>query len=103
MAAIPAGATIIAYNAPFEKGVLRELAAIFPDLKAALLDMAERTVDPLPVTRNHWYHRDQRGSWSIKAVLQRHIRYLTLHLLRNSVPCSARPASTKTSNLLSRP
>jgi hypothetical protein len=62
-------ATVIAYNAPFEKGVLRELAAIFPDLKDGLLDMAQRTVDLLPVTRNHWYHRDQRGSWSIKAVL----------------------------------
>jgi hypothetical protein len=69
VAAIPAGATIIAYNAPFEKGVLRELAAIFPDLQDGLLDMAQRTVDLLPVTRNHWYHRDQRGSWSIKAVL----------------------------------
>jgi hypothetical protein len=23
----------------------------------------------LPVTRANWYHRDQRGSWSIKAVL----------------------------------
>ena len=69
MAAIPEDATVIAYNAPFEKGVLRELAAIFPDLKDGLLDMAQRTVDLLPVTRNHWYHRDQRGSWSIKAVL----------------------------------
>lgn len=67
--AIPDGATIIAYNAPFEKGVLRELAALFPDLRAPLLDMAQRTVDLLPVTRSHWYHRDQRGSWSIKAVL----------------------------------
>jgi hypothetical protein len=63
MAAIPEDATVIAYNAPFEKGVLRELAAIFPDLKDGLLDMAQRTVDLLPVTRNHWYHRDQRGSW----------------------------------------
>ena len=69
IAAIPANATVIAYNAPFEKGVLRDLAALFPDLKAALLDMAQQTVDLLPVTRNNWYHRDQRGSWSIKAVL----------------------------------
>jgi hypothetical protein len=69
IAAIPADTTIIAYNAPFEKGVLRDLAALFPDLKAAMLSMAEQTVDLLPVTRNHWYHRDQRGSWSIKAVL----------------------------------
>ena len=69
MAAIPEDATVIAYNAPFEKGVLHELAVIFPDLKDGLLNMAQRTVDLLPVTRNHWYHRDQRGSWSIKAVL----------------------------------
>ncbi len=67
--AIPADATIIAYNAPFEKGVLRELAAQLPELKDGLLAMAQRTVDLLPVIRNHWYHRDQRGSWSIKAVL----------------------------------
>lgn len=26
-------------------------------------------MDLLPVARAHWYHRDQRGSWSIKAVL----------------------------------
>lgn len=69
MAAIPEDATVIAYNAPFEKGVLRELAALFPEMQDALLEMAHRTVDLLPVTRNHWYHRDQRGSWSIKAVL----------------------------------
>lgn len=31
--------------------------------------MEAATVDLLPVTRDHWYHRDQRGSWSIKAVL----------------------------------
>ena len=69
VAAIPEGATIIAYNASFERGVLRGLAAAFPDLAARLEAMAEATVDLLPVVRNHWYHRDQRGSWSIKAVL----------------------------------
>ena len=26
-------------------------------------------VDLLPIYRNHYYHRDMRGSWSIKAVL----------------------------------
>jgi hypothetical protein len=31
--------------------------------------MVKATVDLLPVARNYWYHRDQRGSWSIKAVL----------------------------------
>ncbi len=66
---IPEGATIIAYFASFERGVLRELAEAFPDLTSRLEAMAEATVDLLPVARNHWYHRDQRGSWSIKAVL----------------------------------
>jgi hypothetical protein len=66
---IPSGATIIAYNAKFERGVLRDLAAAFPDLADRLNAMADATVDLLPVTRDHWYHRDQRGSWSIKAVL----------------------------------
>ncbi|WP_257784816.1 DUF2779 domain-containing protein [Erythrobacter litoralis] len=49
--------------------VLRDLAAEFPDLASRLKAMAEATVDLLPVTRENWYHRDQRGSWSIKAVL----------------------------------
>jgi len=69
IAAIPADATIIAYNAGFEKGVLNELANEFPDLADTLRSMAARTVDLLPVARQCWYHRDQRGSWSIKAVL----------------------------------
>lgn len=66
---IPVDATIIAYNAGFERTVLRDLAAACPDLAEALLSMERRCVDLLPVTRAHWYHRDQRGSWSIKKVL----------------------------------
>ena len=69
IAAIPHEATIIAYNAAFEKRVLRDLARDVPDLAVPLLAMEARTVDLLPVARAHWYHRDQRGSWSIKAVL----------------------------------
>jgi hypothetical protein len=60
---------IIAYSAGFEKGRLTELADAFPDLAGRLRDMVARTVDLLTVTLAHWYHRDQRGSWSIKAVL----------------------------------
>ena len=30
---------------------------------------AEALVDLLPIVRNHYYHRDQLGSWSIKAVV----------------------------------
>lgn len=66
---IPPGACVIAYNAAFEKGVLRNLAGWFPDLAAPLLAIEAATVDLWPIARAHWYHRDQRGSWSIKAVL----------------------------------
>ncbi|MCW1385068.1 DUF2779 domain-containing protein [Novosphingobium sp. KCTC 2891] len=69
VAHVPPTGAIIAYNAGFERGVLRALAQAVPEHAAALEDMAARTVDLLPVARNHWYHRDQRGSWSIKAVL----------------------------------
>ena len=69
VAMIPEDATIVAYFACFERGVLRELASQFPDLAERLMAMANRTEDLLPVARACWYHRDQRGSWSIKAVL----------------------------------
>jgi len=60
---------LIAYNAGFEKRVIRELAAMYPDLSDALLDMNERFFDLLPLTRAAYYHPSQMGSWSIKAVL----------------------------------
>jgi len=60
---------LIAYNASFERRVIRELAAMYPDLSGALLDMNERFVDLLPITRKAYYHPSQMGSWSIKAVL----------------------------------
>lgn len=69
LVALPNEGAVIAWNASFECAVIRRLAASFPDLAPALQNLADRVVDLLPVTRDHWYHRDQRGSWSIKAVL----------------------------------
>ena len=69
VAMIPTTGAVICYNASFEKSRIVELAAVFSDLAVALLGIADRIVDLLPVTRANWYHRDQRGSWSIKAVL----------------------------------
>ncbi|HRK17925.1 MAG TPA: DUF2779 domain-containing protein [Hyphomicrobiaceae bacterium] len=60
---------IFVYNQSFEKTRIRELADAFPDLSGALLAINDRIVDLLPVTRRHYYHPDQRGSWSIKSVL----------------------------------
>jgi CRISPR/Cas system-associated exonuclease Cas4 (RecB family) len=60
---------IIAYNASFERTCVKGLAAALPDLAPALYAIAERFVDLLPVAEDYYYHRDQRGSWSIKKVL----------------------------------
>ncbi len=40
-----------------------------PDLEAPLRAIQERLVDLHPVTKAAYYHRDMRGSWSIKAIL----------------------------------
>ena len=69
LAMIPRTGAVIAYNAGFEKARINELAAAFVDLANGLNAIATRIVDLLPVTRANWYHRDQRGSWSIKYVL----------------------------------
>lgn len=60
---------ILAYNAAFEKSRIRELAERFPVLESGLLAIVDRIVDLLPVARQHFYHPDMQGSWSIKAVL----------------------------------
>ena len=66
---LPARGAVIAYNASFERTQLLGLAHAFNDLADELRAIADRLVDLHPVARAHWYHRDQRGSWSIKAVL----------------------------------
>lgn len=60
---------IFVYNAGFERGRMLELAHAFPDLAPALNAAIDRLVDLLPIAREHYYHPDMRGSWSIKAVL----------------------------------
>lgn len=64
----PSG-TVLAYNAGFERKRLEELAADFPEYASALLMLMERIVDLLGIARDHYYHPEMRGSWSIKAVL----------------------------------
>lgn len=69
LAAVPREGSIITYNATFERTRLRELSVQFDDLAPSLRALADRVVDLEPVARQCWYHRDQFGSWSIKAVL----------------------------------
>lgn len=60
---------ILVYNAGFESGRLQELVDDFPDMAPAINAIRDRIFDLLTVARNHYYHRDMRGSWSLKVVL----------------------------------
>ncbi|MBJ6980342.1 DUF2779 domain-containing protein [Luteimonas sp. MC1572] len=67
---VTAGAqAVLVWNKGFEGARLRELAGMFPAHAADLRGIVDRMVDLLPIYRRHYYHRDMRGSWSIKAVL----------------------------------
>lgn len=69
IAALPASGPIFAYNAGFEERVILRLAEWVPDRADKLRPIAARLVDLLPITRAAYYHRDMRGSWSIKSVI----------------------------------
>jgi hypothetical protein len=60
---------VFAYNATFEKQRLADLQLRCPPLAEGLRMIEGRIVDLLPVMQRHWYHPDQKGSWSLKAVL----------------------------------
>jgi predicted RecB family nuclease len=53
----------------YERTVIHQLAARFPDLATRLRPLAERLFDLLPLVRAHYYHPAMKGSFSIKAVL----------------------------------
>lgn len=61
--------TVVAYNAGFERQCIEQMADALPDLAAPLRSIAARLADPLPVIRNHVYHPDFGGSFSLKRVL----------------------------------
>ncbi len=62
--------SIVAYNAGFEEGVLREMAESFPEHSDWLEDMVTRMVDLLfPFTNFHYYHASQKDTASLKTVL----------------------------------
>ncbi|AMV71625.1 hypothetical protein JCM30471_03210 [Desulfuromonas carbonis] len=70
LAVIPERACILTYNQAFEKGVLRELAALFPDRAAAIEQRLDNVRDlMLPFRRRDLYCWQMRGSYSIKEVL----------------------------------
>jgi hypothetical protein len=67
--ALDGAGTVLAWNARFEKECLGILAEFSPEHAPALLEARDKTEDLLPVVRNHVYHPDFRGSFSIKDVV----------------------------------
>jgi len=67
---IPEEACILTYNQAFEKGVLRDLAAAFPDLAGAIEARLGNVRDLMVPFRSRAVYRwPMRGSYSIKKVL----------------------------------
>ncbi len=70
IAACAGAKAVVAYNAGFEKARLRELGATLGGKTARALEgVAARLVDLLPVVRDHVYHPDFGGGFSLKVVL----------------------------------
>ena len=61
--------TVTAYYSNFEKQCIELVAEACPGEAPALLEIANKLVDLLPIVRNHVYHPDFGGSFSLKAVL----------------------------------
>ena len=67
---IPKDSCVLVYNDSFEISRLREMAAMFPEFKDHLLNIADNIIDLLPIFRNHlYYSKEMGGSASIKVVL----------------------------------
>lgn len=67
---IPKDVCTIAYNMGFEKGRIKGLAALYPDLSEHLMNIHNHIVDlMIPFQKKDYYCRDMQGSYSIKYVL----------------------------------
>jgi len=60
--------TVLAYNAGFEIGCIQGLRAAVPELDKELGRAQRRVRDLLPIVRDHVYHPDFGGSFSLKSV-----------------------------------
>jgi hypothetical protein len=68
--ALPPTGSVVAYNASFEIGRLNECCELLPEFKPWLKKVTPRIVDLLlPFRDFRYYHPQQRGSASMKAVL----------------------------------
>ena len=68
---------IVVYNASFESQRLRDLVDWFPEYGVRIASIQERLWDLLPFVREHVYHPEFHGSYSLKAVLPALVPELT--------------------------
>ena len=68
-AALGDSGSIAVYNQQFEQGRLEELATWLPEYANRIKSIESRLFDLLPVIRNHVYHPEFAGSYSLKSVL----------------------------------
>ncbi len=67
---IPQDTCVMAYNDPFEKTRIKEMAEVYPDLATHLNNIRENIIDLLiPFREVHCYTPAMGGSFSIKSVL----------------------------------
>ena len=67
---IPTDACVLAYNMGFEKGRIKELAELFPDLSNSLMKIRDNVKDLIdPFHEGYYYNKTIGGSFSIKSVL----------------------------------
>ncbi len=67
---IPLNVCTLAYNMSFEKGVIKRLATIYPDLSEHLMNIHNHIKDlEDPFSKRYYYTKDMAGSSSIKKVL----------------------------------
>jgi hypothetical protein len=91
---------VVAYYAKFEQACLEHLIRWVPECARELGSIAARLVDLYPLVRDHVYHPDFSGSFSIKRVLPALVRgmsYADLSVTDGAV------ATVELQNLMLRP
>ena len=67
---IPKNVTTLAYNMGFEKGVIKRLSKLYPDLSEHLMNIHDNIKDlMIPFQKGYYYTKNMHGSYSIKYVL----------------------------------
>lgn len=60
--------SILVYHKSVEMNILKQIGRWYPDLNEDIKLILNRIVDLLPIVKEHYYHPDMEGSWSIKRV-----------------------------------